>query len=58
MRNLMESVDYNWAMFIGHLVVEKQLKAVYVKIHKKHAIHGHDLLRLASSLGLDLDSAK
>ena len=58
MKNLMRSDDYNWAMFLGHLVIEKLLKAVYVKVHKKHAIHGHDLLRLTSSLGLELDSDK
>lgn len=58
MENLMRSGDYNWAMFLGHLVIEKLLKAVYVKVHKKHAIHGHDLLRLTSSLGLELDSDK
>lgn len=58
MKNLMNSGDYNWAMFLGHLVIEKLLKAVYVKVHKKHAIHGHVLLRLTSSLGLELDSDK
>lgn len=58
MENLMRSGDYNWAMFLGHLVIEKLLKAVYVKVHKKHAIHGHDLLRLTSSLGLELDPDK
>ena len=54
----MESGDYHWAMFLGHLVIEKLLKAVYVRVHKKHAIHGHDLLRLTSSLGLELDPVK
>jgi len=44
MKNLMNSGDYNWAMFLGHLVIEKLIKAVYVKVHKKHAVHGHDLL--------------
>jgi len=58
MRNLMDSGDYNWAMFLGHLVIEKLLKAVYVKVHKKHAVHGHDLLRLTSNLDLVLDSVK
>jgi HEPN domain-containing protein len=58
MENLMESGDYNWAMFLGHLVIEKLLKAVYVKVHEKHAIHGHDLLRLTASLDLDLDPVK
>jgi len=58
MKNLMDSGDYNWAMFLGHLVIEKLLKAVYVKVLKKHAVHGHDLLRLTSTLGLELDSVK
>lgn len=58
MNHLMESGDYNWAMFLGHLVIEKLLKAVYVKVQNKHAIRGHDLLRLSSNIGLELDSVK
>lgn len=58
MGNLLNSSDYNWAMFLGHLVIEKLLKAVYVKVHKKHAVYGHDLLRLTSGLGLELDPVK
>lgn len=45
MENLIESGDYNWAMFLGHLVIEKLLKAINVKVHRKHAVYGHDLLR-------------
>jgi HEPN domain-containing protein len=55
MENLMKSGDYHWAMFLGHLVVEKLLKAIYVKVHRKPAVYGHDLLRLTSSLNLDID---
>ena len=58
LENLMDSGDYNWAMFLGHLVIEKLLKAVYVKTHNGHAIHGHDLLRLTASLELELDPIK
>ena len=58
MGNLLNSSDYNWAMFLRHLVIEKLLKAVYVKVHKKHAVYGHDLLRLTSGLGLELDPVK
>jgi len=58
MKNLIESGDYNWAMFLGHLVIEKLLKAIYVKVHRKHAVYGHDLLRLTSSLDLDVDPIK
>lgn len=54
MKNLLKSRDYSWALFIGHLVIEKLLKAHYVKIQKKHALFTHDLLRLSSKCGLDV----
>ncbi len=31
MAHLFEKGDYHWALFIGHLVIEKLLKAYYVK---------------------------
>jgi HEPN domain-containing protein len=47
MRNLFRKKDYNWALFVRHLVIEKLIKAYYVKnIGIKHP-YGHDLLRLA-----------
>lgn len=54
MENLFSSGDYHWALFIGHLVVEKLLKALYVKRKGTHAVAGHDLLRLASKVDLVL----
>jgi len=54
MLNLFASGDYHWALFIGHLVVEKLLKALYVKRKDTHAMAGHDLLRLASKIDLVL----
>lgn len=56
MNNLLKSRDYSWALFIGHLVIEKLLKAHYVKSHKKHALHTHDLLRLSSKCSLNVSS--
>ncbi len=47
MLNLLQSKDYDWALFIGHLVIEKLLKAHFVKKKKKHPLFTHDLLRLA-----------
>ena len=38
MCNLYTSKDYNWALFIGHLVIEKLLKAIYVKRNSKHPL--------------------
>jgi HEPN domain-containing protein len=55
MQNLMKSGDYSWAMFLGHLVLEKLLKAHFVKINKTHAIFTHDLLRLATKSGLEFN---
>lgn len=54
MINLFRSGDYNWALFLGHLVIEKLLKAVYVKRKETHAIIGHDLMRLAAKMDLKL----
>lgn len=51
---LVNSKDYSWALFLGHLVLEKTLKALYVKKHRKHAIFTHDLLRLATKINLEL----
>jgi HEPN domain-containing protein len=54
MHNLFITGDYNWALFLGHLVIEKLLKALYVKQRRGHAILSHDLLRLATDIGLEL----
>jgi HEPN domain-containing protein len=47
MLNLHESKSYGWALFLGHISVEKLLKAVYVNKNKKHAPFLHNLYRLA-----------
>ena len=52
MQNLFRSNDYYWALFIGHLVIEKLLKAYYVKKFQTHALFIHDLSRLAEKSGL------
>ncbi len=54
MIHLTDSKDYSWALFMGHLVIEKTLKALYVKRLEKHALFTHDLLRLSSKIGLEL----
>jgi HEPN domain-containing protein len=47
MNNLYNSRDYSWALFVGHLVIEKLLKALFVKKHETQPPFIHDLLRLA-----------
>ena len=47
---------YTWSLFVGHLVIEKLLKAYYAKINKgaPHAPKSHDLVYLASKMELNL----
>lgn len=54
MIHLVDSKDYSWSLFLGHLVIEKTLKALYVKRLKQHAVFTHDLLRLANKIDLEL----
>jgi len=54
MINLYESKDFHWSLFIGHLVIEKLLKALYVKKIDINAPKIHDLLRLAEKANIQL----
>ncbi|MCK9208076.1 MAG: HEPN domain-containing protein, partial [Salinivirgaceae bacterium] len=51
---MFESKKYNWALFIGHLMIEKLLKALYVKINNDYPPFIHNLLRLAEKCDLKL----
>lgn len=54
MITLYENNRYNWALFVGHLSVEKLLKAQYVKLHNAHPPFIHNLLRLAEFNKIEL----
>lgn len=54
-KSLYESGHYNWSLFIGHLVVEKLLKALYIKTNDESAPKIHDLRRLASKSMVELN---
>ncbi len=58
MLNLFDSKDYHWALFMGHLVIEKLLKGKVVKETNQHAPFTHDLRRLKKLSGLALDDEK
>ena len=49
------SKRYTWTLFLGHLSIEKLLKAYYVKKNNEHAPYTHSLLRLAEKCKLNLD---
>ena len=47
MLNLYNSKDYHWALFVGHIVIERLIKAAVVKNTKDNAPFTHDLRRLS-----------
>jgi HEPN domain-containing protein len=53
MDHLFESGDYSYSLFIGHLVLEKMLKAHFVKTHCESPPRIHDLFKLANQSSLD-----
>lgn len=54
MLSLFDSKSYGWSLFIGHISVEKLLKAYYVQKNKKHAPFTHNLYRLAELSEMEL----
>lgn len=55
MTHLFEKEDYHWALFIGHLLIEKLLKAYYVKNVGGQPPFTHNLLLLAEKAELELN---
>jgi HEPN domain-containing protein len=55
MCDLFSTKNYNWSLFIGHLVIEKLLKALYIKENNEIPPLIHDLRRIAEKADLKLD---
>ncbi|MEZ7892973.1 MAG: HEPN domain-containing protein [Candidatus Wallbacteria bacterium] len=55
MKNLFATNDFCWSLFVGHLVIEKLLKAIYVKNIDENVPKMHNLLRLAEKAGIILN---
>lgn len=54
MISLYENKRNSWALFVGHLMIEKPLKALYVKLNGDFLPFIHNLLRLAEKCKLEL----
>ena len=53
-----DSKRFSWSLFIGHLMIEKLLKAYYVKVKSDYPPFIHNLLRLAEKAELNLTDDK
>ena len=54
MLTLYRSKIYHWALFMGHISIEKLLKAYFVKNNQKHAPFTHNLYRLAEVSNMEI----
>lgn len=55
MIDLYQTHNNNWALFMGHLVIEKLIKALYVKTKGEFPPMIHDLRRICEKMDLVLD---
>jgi len=55
MNALFNSNRFSWSLFVGHLMIEKLLKALYVKVNNTFPPLIHNLLRLAEKCDLNLN---
>ncbi len=54
MHHLYDSGDFMWSLFMGHLVIEKLLKAYYILKKDENYPMLHNLLRIAEKAELEL----
>lgn len=54
MMTMFNTKKYSWSLFIGHLMIEKLLKAYFVSVKSDYPPYIHNLLRLAEKAGLEL----
>ena len=53
-KSLLEIKRFPYALFFGHLAIEKALKALVVKTTKEHAPYTHSLPLLAKKTGIEI----
>jgi HEPN domain-containing protein len=58
MLNMFKAGEYMWSLFVGHLVLEKLLKAYYIKVIDNNVPYVHDLHKLAIRCGLELTESQ
>lgn len=54
MLDLLKTKNYHWSLFMGHLVIEKLLKALYIRITNQFPPMIHDLRRICEKANIEL----
>ena len=58
MLDLFQTRNFGWSLFLGHLVIEKLLKAYYTKTLNEYPPMIHDLRRIGERAGIEFDENK
>jgi len=58
MEDLYKTKNFSWALFMGHLVIEKLSKALYVSKMEEYPPLIHDLRRIVEKAGVVVDNDK
>ncbi|MFA5865339.1 MAG: HEPN domain-containing protein [Phycisphaerae bacterium] len=57
-RNLFQSGEYPWALFVGHLTIEKLFKAYHAKFIDPKVPYRHSLVLLAQKCKMNLPESE
>jgi len=58
MEHLFEKKDYSWSLYVGHLVIEKLLKAYFIKVKNEQPPYIHNLVRIADKAEMQLTESQ
>jgi HEPN domain-containing protein len=58
MNDLYQTKNNSWALFMGHLVIEKLLKALFIKLKDEYPPLIHDLRRICEKADIKLDNPR
>ena len=58
MLDLHSTNNNHWALFMGHLVIEKSLKALHIKLRGEFPPMIHDLRRISEKAGIELNTSQ
>jgi len=58
MLSLYSGKFFPWSLFVGHLVLEKLIKAIYTKVNQKDAPKIHNLSLLAHKSNIEVDEIR
>jgi len=58
MKDLFEKEDFHGSLFMAHLVIEKLLKGIYIKVNNAQPPFIHNLSRIIQKIDIEISEEK